>query len=146
MDQSRHGGQGLPSARGLGNLKSDPMLDLQKAKEEYPVYDAGQCPDGVIDISTAANKLMIPELRRWAEEKRPLLLADIEAGMLKPLRRVMINELVEGLILDRLPIWPESRFARINQGHCRVHYTLFPNIRTSHARLHRDRQWRLVST
>jgi hypothetical protein len=72
--------QGLPSSRGLTNLKPNPMFDLEMKKEEYPAYDPLRCPAGIIDISSALNTLMIPQLNSWAEANSDGLYDDIRTG------------------------------------------------------------------
>ncbi|KAL1903417.1 hypothetical protein Sste5346_000043 [Sporothrix stenoceras] len=50
-----------PSRRGVGNIKPNPMLDLDRELAKYPPYDAEHNPDGVLDISSSLNLLMRDE-------------------------------------------------------------------------------------
>ncbi|KAH6967849.1 pyridoxal phosphate-dependent transferase [Ilyonectria sp. MPI-CAGE-AT-0026] len=69
-----------PSCRGVANLKSTPMMDLQQKKAEYPEYNPRDCPDGLIDISSATNILMLQEYKSWVDEHSVQLLDDLKSS------------------------------------------------------------------
>lgn len=53
------------------------MFDLEREKEGYPAFDPIHCPDGLIDISSAKNTLMVNDLRSWCEKNRDKLVDDV---------------------------------------------------------------------
>lgn len=57
-----------PSARGLANLQSGRLVDLEKQVRSLPLYDPQSCPDGLIDLSGAVNTLMDDFLEEHGNE------------------------------------------------------------------------------
>ena len=53
-----------PSKRGLKNVKPDLMIDLSR-KLEGNRYHPKTNPDGIIDIGSAYNELMLHDLEVW---------------------------------------------------------------------------------
>lgn len=46
------------------------MFDLEREKEKYQAYDPEKCPDGLIDISSAKNTLMLDDIRQWCARRQ----------------------------------------------------------------------------
>lgn len=66
-----------PSERGAANLRPSLMIDLQREQEKYPAYHPIHCPDGLIDISSAENRLMLKEIDAWSRRASEALLHDL---------------------------------------------------------------------
>lgn len=54
-----------PSKRGLANIKEDLMLDLSREIEKMTAYDEKLHPDGLIDLTSSLNELMLPDLQDY---------------------------------------------------------------------------------
>lgn len=67
-----------PSRRGAANLQPNLMMDLEREKEQYPVYSPEDCPEGLIDISSSSNALMRPHVERWVDSTLTQLNRDIK--------------------------------------------------------------------
>lgn len=64
-----------PSHRGQQNVQPDIMIDLSRRVAEN-TYDKETNPDGIVDLGSAKNELMLDDLERWlknsetAEDRR----------------------------------------------------------------------------
>ena len=67
-----------PSRRALKNIKPDLMLDLSREMADIPAYDEKAHPEGLIDITSSINALMIRELEQYVKTKVSINLQDGE--------------------------------------------------------------------
>lgn len=70
-----------PSKRGLANIKQDLMLDLSREVAQIPPFDEKLHPDGLIDITSSVNALMLKDLEKYMKAKIPV---DFKTGMHTP--------------------------------------------------------------
>lgn len=55
-----------PSRRGQQNVKPDLMIDLSREVAQN-AYNKKKNPDGIVDLGSAVNELMLGDLQKWVK-------------------------------------------------------------------------------